>query len=72
MTISTLAHCMDILDWFDDPLYEYIHHILAAKLDGEARVRRALPHLIVRTTSLITAHRGTDAAYPTELWNQPA
>ena len=35
MKTHTLAECMDVFDWFDDPTYEYIHHILLAKLDGE-------------------------------------
>lgn len=72
MKITTLAHCMDIFDWFDDPLYEYVHHILIAKIDGAARVHRAFPHLIGHATELIAAHRGTESAYPVELWNQPA
>ena len=42
MNIETL---MDILDWFDDGLYDYLNHILLSKLDGEARIRRAMPEL---------------------------
>lgn len=34
--------CMDILDWFDDPYYDYIHHILLAKPNGEERIMGAL------------------------------
>ena len=37
MNIETL---IDILDWFDDGLYDYLNHILLSKLDGEARIRR--------------------------------
>lgn len=72
MKPTTLAHCLDILDWFDDPLYEYIHHILIAKLDGEARIHRAFPHLADHAGQLIAAHIGTEIAYPDVLWNQPA
>lgn len=72
MKPTTLSHCMDIFDWFDDPLYEYISHVLISKMDGDARVLRALTHLISHAEELIAAHEGTETAYPTELWNQPA
>ena len=39
MNIETL---MDILDWFDDGLYDYLDHILLTKPDGEARICRAM------------------------------
>ena len=42
MSFETL---MDVLDWFDDSLYDYVHHILLSKLDGEDRIRRAMPLL---------------------------
>ena len=67
-----LATCMDIFDWFDDELHEYISHILLSKLDGEARVQRALPSLREHADELLVAHRHTEAAYPKELLNQPA
>ena len=61
MNIETL---MDILDWFDDGLYDYLIHILLTKLDGKARIRRAMPELRKYARSLVAAHRGTDRAYP--------
>ena|SRR5699024_2833466 len=69
MNIETL---MDILDWFDDGLYDYLNHILLTKLDGEMRIRRAMPELRKYACSLVTAHRGTDCAYPEGLLNPPA
>ena len=59
-----LDTCMDIFDWFDAPEYDYLMHILAAKLDGEERLRRALPNIQARARKLVRAHRGTDRAYP--------
>ena len=59
-----LATCMDIFDWFDDGLYEYISHILLSKTDGEARVQRAMPGLREHASDLLAAHRHTVAAYP--------
>jgi len=56
--------CMDIFDWFDDNTFEYLNHILLSKIDGEERVRRALPELRKRARKLIRLHRGTEAAYP--------
>ena len=56
--------CMDILDWFDDPYYDYLNHILIAKLDGEERVRGALPTISDYCMELVTAHEGTEIAYP--------
>ena len=64
MDIDTL---LDILDWFDDSLYDYIQHILLTKLDGEARVRRAMPSLRRHARALVAAHRGTDSAYPEKI-----
>ena len=63
MSFGTL---MDVLDWFDDSLYDYVHHILLAKLDGEERIRRALPLLHRHAEELIASHRGTECAYPEE------
>lgn len=68
----SLSQCMDIFDWFDDPLGEYVNHILLSKLDGEARVLRALPTLVEHAEALISAHIGTKAEYPRDFWNQPA
>jgi len=72
MKTRTLAECMDVFDWFDDPTCEYIHHILLAKLDGQARVARALRALCEQADELIESHRGTESAYPEEFLNQPA
>ena len=72
MKIHTLAQCMDIFEWFDDPTYEYIHHVLLTKLGGDARVAQALDILCEQAEKLIADHRGTESAYPEELLNQPA
>ena len=45
MAKLNLETCMDIFDWFDDNSFEYINHILLFKVDGEERVKRALPEL---------------------------
>ena len=57
---------MDVLDWFDDSLYDYVYHILLAKLDGEERIRRAMPLLQRHAEELIASHRDTESAYPEE------
>ena len=72
MKTRTLAECMDVFDWFDDPTYEYINHILLTKFDGEERVARALRTLCGLTDELIANHREREDAYPEELLNQPA
>lgn len=59
-----LETCLDILDWFNDPNFEYINHILVSKLDGEERIRRALPIISKHCAELIRAHANTPAAYP--------
>ncbi len=56
--------CLDILDWFDDPQYEYINHILIAKLDGEERLQRAFPILQGYCMDLVIGHMGLENAYP--------
>ena len=60
----SLDTCLDILDWFDDPQYEYINHIMVAKLDGEKRLKKALPILQGHCMDLIIAHMGLEDAYP--------
>ena len=45
MKRMNLEALMDILDWFDDGLYDYIDHILLTKVDGAERVRRTMPQL---------------------------
>ena len=62
--IFNLETCLDILDWFNDPDYDYINHILISKLDGEERVMRALPLISNRCAELIHAHANTPEAYP--------
>ena len=68
MKPTTLADCMDVFDWFDDPMHEYIAHTLISKADGEARVQHALGSLLQHAARLIQEHGGTGLAYPTELY----
>ena len=72
MKPSNFAECMDVFDWFDAPEYDYLTHIMLAKLDAEARIARALPAIIEEATALIAAHAGTKDAYPTEYLTQLA
>ena len=72
MKPTTFAQCMDVFDWYDEPLYEYLYHIWVSKLDAKARIAHALPSLIEHATELIAAHAGTEEAYPVEFLNQPA
>ena len=72
MKPTTFEECMDVFDWFDDALYEYLNHIWLSKLDADARIARALPRIIDRAAELIAAHEGTEVAYPVKLLNQPA
>ena len=60
----SLDECMDILDWFDDPQYDYIHHIYISKVDAPARLKRALPALRGYCMDLIIGHIGLENAYP--------
>lgn len=69
---TTFTDCMDVFDWFDDPMYEYLYDIWVSKSDAEARIARALPLLIEEAVSLILRHRGSESAYPEQLLNQPA
>ena len=62
--IYNLETYLDILDWFNDPDYDYINHILVSKLDGDERVRRALPIISKRCAELIRVHANTPEAYP--------
>ena len=61
----SLAACLDILDWFNDSHFDYINHILLAKLDGEEQVNRALPAISEYCLKLVEAHLSSDNAYPT-------
>lgn len=67
-----LDTCIDILDWFNDPGYEYLVHTLLSKLDGEQRLASTLPELRNRARVLVLAHRGCEDAYPETLTNLPA
>ena len=40
MKPTTFEDCMDVFDWFDDALYEYLNHIWLSKLDADARIAR--------------------------------
>ena len=59
-----IATCMDIFDWFNDESFSYINHILTSKLDGEERVKRAMPEIRKRARWLVEVYSGTEAAYP--------
>lgn len=56
--------CMDILDWFNDSYFDYLSHIMIAKLDGEERINRALPMISDYCLDLVNAHRTSESAYP--------
>ena len=56
--------CMDILDWYDDDLYDFINHILTSKVDGAKRIQRAMPHLQAHVQNLVEQNRNTARAYP--------
>ena len=45
---------------------------MLTKIDGDARVKRALPELRKRARKLLEAHRDTEQAYPETLLNQTA
>ena len=60
----SLGTCMDILDWFNDSYFDYINHILVAKLDGEELINRALPAISEYCLNLVDAYRSSDNAYP--------
>lgn len=62
--ILSFQTCMDILDWFNDSYYDYINHILIAKLDGEERVARALLAISDYCLNLVNANRASENAYP--------
>ena len=61
-SVLSFEICMDILDWFDDPYYDYLNHTMIAKLDGEARVRGALPTISDYCRELVAAHAATEIA----------
>lgn len=60
----SLGTCMDILDWFNGSYFDYINHILVAKLDGEELINRALPAISEYCLNLVDAYRSSDNAYP--------
>lgn len=55
---------MDIFDWFNSPCLELINHTLLSKLDGEERVRRAMPAFRREARKLVKKYSGTEFAYP--------
>jgi hypothetical protein len=59
-----LAICLNILDWFDDPLLDYINHIALKKVDAMERFYRALPTLTEHCRNLVAQAAQTDRAYP--------
>ena len=68
----TFAECMDVFDWFDSPMHDYLYHIWISKCDADTRIAQALPFIIEEAVQLIINHRGSEEAYPEELLNQPA
>ena len=68
----TFTECMDVFDWFDSPMYDYLYHIWVSKSDAEDRIAQALPFIIEDAVQLIVRHRGYANAYPEKLLNQPA
>ena len=52
--------------WLIPPFlyFDYINHILVAKLDGEERINRALPAISEYCLNLVDAYRSSDNAYP--------
>ncbi len=62
--LLNLDECMDILDWFGDPTYDYIQHIYLSKCDAPSRLRNVLPVLRGYCMDLIIAHIGMEDAYP--------
>lgn len=54
---------MDILDWFNDPLADYLADTYIGKLDGKERIDRVMPDLIKHCQALVKAAEGTDRAY---------
>lgn len=58
------------LGWFNDDTRDYIEHIwertfrLLVKLDGEERIRRAMPSISEYCLELVAAHSATEKAYP--------
>lgn len=55
---------LDIFDWFNSPTLELVNHTLLAKIDGEERVRRAMPALRKEARKLLKKYSGTSFAYP--------
>ena len=55
---------LDIFDWFNSPTLELVNHTLLAKIDGEERVRRAMPILRREARKLLNRYKNTEFAYP--------
>lgn len=56
MKITTFAQCMDVFDYYDASLYEYLTHIRLSKTNADERITRALPQLIARAEELVAAY----------------
>lgn len=63
-TTFNLETVMDIFDWFNSPCFELINNTLLTKLDGEERVRRAMPLFRKEARRLVRKYRNTEFAYP--------
>lgn len=59
-----LETVMDIFDWFNSPTFELVNNILLTKLNGEERVRRAMPILRREARKLLNRYKNTEFAYP--------
>ena len=70
--IKTLDQCMDIFDWFDDPRFEYQHHIWLTKCDAPYRLAKYLPEMLREAKKLVRQHRGKEDAYPEWTLDIPA
>ena len=62
-----LHTCLDIFDCYDNATFEYVNHILMTKIDGEERVKRAMPDLQKRARWLVNLYANTEEAYPVPL-----
>lgn len=68
----TFEDCMDVFDYYDSDLYEYLYHVWVSKIDADERIAQALPFIIADAIALIAAHEGTEDAYPVEYLTEPA
>ena len=59
-----LETVIDIFDWYGSPTFELVNNILLTKLNGEERVRRAMPILRREARKLLNRYKNTEFAYP--------